>query len=463
MTDTAGPQGSTSATGQHSIADRLERLPFSSFHRRFLLLVTAGEFVETLMLLGNGTILALVAVALKFSPTEATKVVPDAFFAGEFVGSIGLGYLSDKLGRRTVFAYDLLIFGIAMIIAAFWSNPYLIALFIFIGGIGVGGEFPLVDTYTTEMFPGHRRGRRLAFVYTLAVIAAPVAAVLAFAFSAWMPHNWAWRAIFWIMGILALIVWLVRLRLPESPRWFEVRGKRDEAEAGIARMEEDAKREHNLQELPAIESPVQVEEAPARWRDLWAADLRPRTVMMLVFQFFQSGIFYGFTSLAPTFLLAKGISLVHTLAFSMIIYSGFLVGSIVNIFIIDRVERKWGIVVTAVLAGVVGTVFVLTPNVTVTVILGFFVAFILWNFSNFQHTYQAEIFPTRVRSMAAGTTYSLSRISTTIFLLIIAGFFLPMGLLPTYGFIWFLILVAVVTISFFGPLTSGRRLEAIAQ
>ncbi|MGH2928507.1 MAG: MFS transporter, partial [Solirubrobacteraceae bacterium] len=357
----------------------------------------------------------------------------------------------------------LLIFGIAMIVAGFWSNPFLIAIFIFIGGIGVGGEFPLVDTYTTEVFPGHQRGRRLAFVYTLAVIAAPVIAVLAFAAEAWVPGFWAWRVLFWIIGILSLIVWLIRLGLPESPRWFEVRGRDEEAERGVGRMEQDAMREHNLTELPPAPSSVRVKQAPARWRDIWAADLRPRTIMMLVFQFFQSGIFYGFTSLAPTILLTKGISLVHTLVFSMIIYCGFLVGSIVNIFIIDRVERKWGIVVTAILAGVIGTIFVLVPNVTATVILGFFVAFVLWNFSNFQHTYQAELFPTRVRSMAAGTTYSVSRISTSIFLAIITAFFLPRGLLATYGFIWFLIVVAVVVIAGFGPKTSRLRLEAIGQ
>ncbi|MGH7912015.1 MAG: MFS transporter, partial [Candidatus Dormibacteraceae bacterium] len=312
MTDIgAGEVGANQAPYQ-SIADRLERLPFSSFHRKFLLMVTAGEFVETMMLLGNGTLLALIAVALKFSSNEATTVVPDAFFAGEFVGSIAIGYLSDRFGRRRMFAYDLLIFGIAMIIAGFWSNPFLIAIFIFIGGIGVGGEFPLVDTYTTEVFPGNQRGRRLAFVYTLAVIAAPVIAILAFAAEAWVPEFWAWRVLFWIIGILGLIVWLVRLGLPESPRWLEVRGRDEEAERGVGRMEQDAMREHNLSELPPVPSSMRVKPAPARWRDIWAADLRPRTIMMLVFQFFQSGIFYGFTSLAPTILLTKGISLVHT-------------------------------------------------------------------------------------------------------------------------------------------------------
>ncbi|MFZ0216020.1 MAG: MFS transporter, partial [Candidatus Dormiibacterota bacterium] len=337
------------------ISDRLERLPFSRFHRNFLLMVTAGEFVETMMLLGNGVILAMIATVLHFSPTISTYVIPVSFFAGEFVGSIVLGYLADQLGRRTVFAFDLLIFGAGMIIAAFWSNPILIAIFVFVAGVGVGGEFPLVDTYTTEVFPGLQRGRRMATVYTLAVIAAPVVAVLAYVLSHPKPGPFSWRILFWIIGVLALIVWFVRLRLPESPRWLEVRGRDAEAERGIADMEERAKQEHGLQELPPLPERLHVPERPARWLDIWAPDLRGRTVMMLVFQFFQSGIFYGFTALAPTFLLHKGISLVHTLLFTMIIYSGYLVGSIFNIFIIDRVERKWGIVVTAILAGVLGT------------------------------------------------------------------------------------------------------------
>ncbi|HZU16630.1 MAG TPA: MFS transporter, partial [Candidatus Dormibacteraeota bacterium] len=71
-----------------SIADRMDRLPFSSFHRNFLLMITAGEWVETLMLLGNGVLLALVARVLGFSTTVATYVIPVSFFAGEFVGSI---------------------------------------------------------------------------------------------------------------------------------------------------------------------------------------------------------------------------------------------------------------------------------------------------------------------------------------------------------------------------------------
>jgi putative MFS transporter len=453
----------TGPVSQPSVAARLERIPFSGFHRNFLLMVAAGEWVETMMLLGNGVLLALIAAVLHFSPLVASYVVPVAFFAGEFVGSISLGYLSDLLGRRTIFAFDLLIFGGAMIVAAFFSNPVPIAIFIFIAGLGVGGEFPLVDSYTSEVFPGQQRGRRMATLYTLAVIAAPIVAGLAYLVSHPSPGPFSWRIVFWIIGVLALIVWLVRLALPESPRWLEVRGRQAEAGQVVAEMERQAMKEHGLTELPAPLHEANVEERKASWLDIWARDLRGRTVMMLVFQFFQSGIFYGFTSLAPTFLLHKGIGLVHSLGFTMLIYLGFFVGSICNIFIIDRVERKWGIVTTAILSGILGTLFVTVANVAVTIALGFLVTFTLWNFSNFLHTYQAEIFPTRVRSTAAGTTYSVSRISTSIIVAVLTAVVLPHGLLATYGVIWIFIAIVAVNISLFGPLTSRRPLETIIQ
>ncbi|HEX6446300.1 MAG TPA: MFS transporter [Streptosporangiales bacterium] len=456
-------QGQSPRQVHASVADRLERLPFSRFHRNFLLMVTAGEFVETLMLLGNGLVLALVAEVMNFSPTVSSYVIPVAFFAGEFVGSIASGYVADRFGRKTVFLYDLLIFGVGMLLAGFMSSAALIAVFVFIGGIGVGGEFPVVDTYTTEMFPGHQRGRRMATVYTIAVLAAPIMATLAYLVSHPSPGPYSWRILFWIMGAAAVVVWIVRFRVPESPRWFESRGRHEEAARLMDEIEQRVMRETGRTELPAVTEPVEVPTHRSRYRDIFAPDVRKRTIMMLVFQFFQSGIFYGFTSLAPTLLLHKGITLVHTLTFSMIIYAGFFVGSVVNLFIIDRIERKWGIVGSAIIAGVLGTIFATVPSVPVTVVLGFLVTFTLWQFSNFLHTYQAEIFPTRVRSTAAGTVYSVSRISTSILVLMITTIFLPHGLLATFGIIWVFILIVVVDIGVFGPKTSRRRLEKIAQ
>jgi putative MFS transporter len=267
----------------------------------------------------------------------------------------------------------------------------------------------------------------------------------------------------WTMGGLGLIVWIIRFRVPESPRWYESTGQTDKADALMTEIEERVKRERGLTELPPVTDTVQIRPSKVKYTDIFAPDLRKRTIMMLVFQFFQSGIFYGFTALAPTFLLLKGISLVHTLLFSMIIYAGFFVGSVVSIYVIDRIERKTGIIATAIVAGVLGTLFAEIGNTTIVVILGFLTTFTLWMFSNFLHTYQAEVFPTRVRSTAAGTVYSVSRISTSLFTYIITAVFLPHGLLPTFAIIWVFIIIVVADIGLFGPKTSLLRVEEIAQ
>jgi putative MFS transporter len=147
----------------------------------------------------------------------------------------------------------------------------------------------------------------------------------------------------------------------------------------------------------------------------------------------------------------------------MIIYAGFFVGSICSVFTIDKIDRKWGIVATAILAGILGTIFALVTSTALAVLFGFLVAFILWQFSNFLHTYQAEVFPTRVRTTASGTVYALSRISTSILTFMITAVFLPHGLLATFGIIWVFIAIVVVDIGVFGPKSSKLQLEQIAQ
>jgi putative MFS transporter len=184
---------------------------------------------------------------------------------------------------------------------------------------------------------------------------------------------------------------------------------------------------------------------------------------MLVFQFCQSGIFYGFTTLAPTFLLHKGISLVHTLEFTMLIYGGFFAGSVVSIYTIDRIERKWGIVVTALIAGVFGTAFAEASSVTATVIFGFLTTFTLWQFSNFLHTYQAEIFPTSVRTTAAGAVYSVSRITTSLWVYVLGTLLLPHGIAMSFGLIWVLIVIVSIDIGALGPRSSRLVLEEIGD
>ncbi|HEY1519231.1 MAG TPA: MFS transporter [Solirubrobacteraceae bacterium] len=456
------------------MAERLEALPFGRFHRNFLLMVTAGEFVETMMLLGNGVLLALVASVLHFSPAVATWAIPVSFFAGEFVGSIVSGQIADRFGRKAVFNYDLLIFAAGMIAAGFMKSPVLVGIFIFVAGLGVGGEFPVVDAYTTEMFPAKDRGRRMATVYTLAVLAAPLIAALAWVVSHPTAGYYSWRELFWLIGVCGFVVWVIRFRVPESPRWLEAQGRPEEAHAVVDGFSDtaagsspvptsapDANGDGASAGATSNQAPVR-ESSLSTLARIFAPGIRGRTTMMMIFQFFQSGLFYGFTTLAPTFLLHKGISLVHTLEFSMVIYGGFFVGSLFSMFTIDRIERKWGIVATAILSGLLGTAFAEASNTTATVALGFLTTFTLWQFSNFLHTYQAEIFPTEVRTTAAGTVYSISRISTALWVYVLGTLLLPVGILASFGLIWLFIAIIAIDIGVFGPRSSRLAVEQIA-
>ncbi len=452
-----------------SVADRLERLPFSKFHRNFLLMLTSGEWAESLMLLGNGAILGLVATFYGLTGAYAAYALPAPFFIGEFFGSFIFGRLADRRGRKMVFLYNQLIFGAGMLLAGFMPYWELIAVFVFIGGIGVGGEFPLVDSYGTEVFKGQQRGKRLAMIYTLAVTAAPIIVYITSITAKVGPLTngiglYSFKIPLWIMGIAGFVVWALRLRLRESPRWLETQGRYKEADQIMSDIEGSVKKDHNLKELPPLLHNTPVVENKSRFKDIFAPDIRKTTLMMIIFMFFQSGIFYGFTTFAPGIISSQYTHLNDPLGYAAVIFSGFLVGSIFNIFIIDKIERRLGIIGFAILGGVFGTLFVVVNNIFEAVGFGFMAAFSLWNFSNFYHQYNAEIFPTRLRTTAAGFVYSISRFSTAVLVIIIAAFFKPLGNAAIFGFIWVLVAICVAVLLVLGPSqTSGIAVEEISN
>ncbi len=465
-------------TDKENIAGRLERLPYSGFHVKFALMLASGEWAESLMLLGNGAILTLVAAAYSLGGNLSAYALPAFFFLGEFVGSIFFGRLADTRGRRAVFLTNQLVFGLGMIIAGFMNSWQLIGVFVLIGGIGVGGEFPLVDSYGTEMFVRKKRGAWLALIYTIAVTAAPIIVYITSLTKGIGPlvgglgisgqtgyvapvGYYAFRIPLWIMGISGIVVWLVRFRLRESPRWLATHGKIDQAEKMMDDIESEVMKETGLKELPPVTDKIEAPVKISAYKDIFAPDVRKTTIMMAIFMFFQSGIFYGFATFAPGLVSVK-FPASDPLGAAAVIFSGFLVGSIFNIFIIDKIERKWGIILFAILGGIFGTFFAVIHGLDEVVIFGFLTAFMLWNFSNFLHQYNAEIFPTRVRTTAAGFVYSISRISTTILVLFIAAFIGAHNAAGIFTFVWVLVIIVILVLVLMGPKSTQKYVEEIA-
>ena len=234
---------------------RLDRLPISSFHYRIFWLVGAGMFFDGYDLYVAGGVIASV-VQTKFAIPPQIPQFLSLTFVGMTLGALITGFVGDALGRRFTYQINLLIFGLASLAAAFAPNMTWLIFFRFIQGLGLGAEIVVGYSTLTEFVPPKTRGRWLAFMAFIVVAGFPATAILGYLI---IPH-WGWRPMFIIAGIGSLIVWYLRKRLPESPRWLESKGRTAEAEALMQSIETEAAAGGKL---PAAAQPAPVAQVSA--------------------------------------------------------------------------------------------------------------------------------------------------------------------------------------------------------
>src|SRR5438270_10253890 len=252
------------------------------------------------------------------------------------------------------------------------------------------------------MLPRPLRGRYSPMTYADGLSEVPIAGLLAkvLVSTPFLSAGWRWLVV--VGALAALVVWFIRRGLPESPRWFEIRQKTVAAKAAISGIEQAAMRELHLAELPpptlmTVELPKRVTLAES-FRGVYTR----RTIMLLIFQFFQAVGFYGFGSLAPIILVAKGFSVVNTLAYTAPIALGYPLGSWLSVLIVERMERKWLIIGTALLMALFGLVFGFAPSVPLILASGFLLTLVSLVFSNGYNINQAVLFPYLMHGSALG-------------------------------------------------------------
>jgi putative MFS transporter len=196
--------------------------------------------------------------------------------------------------------------------------------------------------------------------------------------------------------------------------------------------------------------------------ELWRAPYLSRTVMLVIFQALQTIGFYGFANWAPTFLLKRGVSLLHSLEYTMLIAIVSPVGPLLAAWTSDRMERKWTIVVLALLVAGLGLGF--GNSVAPAAVVGFGALLTLANywFSAAFHAYQAEMFPTRLRATGVGFTYSWSRLSAA-FTSILIGAVLVHGVPTVFAMLAVAMILVATVVAVMGPRTNGLVLEEISR
>jgi putative MFS transporter len=460
------------AISQPTVAARLDRLPPNRHIRWLVTLISFGGWFEFYDLFFTAYIAVGLFKAGLFRPTtqglfdlEGFASFIAALFTGLFLGTIAFSWLSDRFGRRAIFTFALLWYSIGSLVMAFQTSAAGIDLRRLIASIGLGVELVNIDTYISELVPKEQRGPAFAYNQFVMFTVVPVVALLAWLL---VPQQilgldgWRWVVIIGSAG--AVLVWWIRLRLPESPRGRALRGRLAEAERIMGEMEARVAAETG-QPLPApqmLEGEAKAGAGAGGWLEMWSPQYRGRTLMLVVYNLFQTIGYYGFASWVPTFLISQGIEVTRSLEYTFIIALANPIGPLVGVWLADRIERKWQIAWAALGIAALGLLF--SQQRTAAGVIGLGILLTLANnwLSFSFHAYQAELYPTRIRASAVGFVYSWSRFSTIFSGFIIAFFLSRYGTTGVFSFIAAAMVVVFVVIGTFGPATTRRRLEAIA-
>ncbi|KUF19123.1 MULTISPECIES: MFS transporter [Streptomyces] len=418
------PQATAAAAP--SIGDRLDRMPVTSTHRRLTAVVGVGLLFDTFENNLSGTISTVLQEDFAFNGTTLKLVLASAFI-GQFFGSLLLGRVADRYGRRRAFLINLALYSGFSLLGAFSPNAVFLIVTRFFAGVGIGAEQSLSDCYLADVLPAKQRGRYTAWAYTLAFCGVPAVGFAALWLVPLSPlgiDGWRWLFVLGALG--SAVVWVLRRNLIESPRWLAARGRHQEAEEIVARMEAPlpAAGRPRPDTVAAHPAPAREAAPPARPAGIgvvFQARFRRRTAMLWMFTTLSVVGYYGFGALAPQILAAKGYDVVTGLGFTAVSFLGYPLGSLLSVPVMDRMERKQLVALSAAVMALSGLGFAYAGSAALIVFFGIVYTLVSNVFSTVSHVYLAEQYPTEIRAAATGLAYSLSKLSAAA---------LPFVLLP---------------------------------
>jgi putative MFS transporter len=382
-----------------------------------------------------------------------------ATFAGLFVGTFFLGFMADRFGRRAIFTWALLAYSAASVVMACQTTSGGVLLWRFIAGIGIGIEVVTIDAYLTELMPSRIRGRAFAINQAVMFTAVPVVAALAWWLVPISPYGTdGWRWVVLIGAAASMVIWVLRLYVPESPLWLARHGREAEAIAVLRKLEAAT---------GAAMSPAVLAEGrpsavirPAGLSELLRPAYAPLILLFMVFNLCQAFGVYGFANWVPTLLLEKGITVTKSLQYSFIIAFAYPVAPLLAATFADRFERKWIICAAAVAISLFGIAFSQLAAPALLIASGVLVTASNMTMSYAYHAYQTEVFPTAIRARASGLVYSMSRVSATFSGFIVAYTLREAGVSGVFGLITVAMVVVVLAMALFGPNVRGKPLAA---
>ena len=356
----------------------------------------------------------LAQLAVQWHATDLElSLIASSGFVGMAVGAALGGLLADRIGRRQVFALTLLVYGLATGASALsWSVAVLIAVR-FVVGLGLGAELPVASTLVSEFAPPRIRGRIIVILESFWAVGWTAAAVIGYLVVPYSADGWRWALV--IGAAPAAYAVIIRLRLPESVRFLESRGRFSEAEATVRRFEESAVGgvAHSAAAQPeplGTAAPV----ATRRVAELFSPGLRRRTGALWLVWFCVNFSYYGAFIWLPTLLVASGFSLIRSFAYTLIITLAQLPGYAASAYLIERWGRRRTLAVFLVGSALSAAFFGIAGDTTQLIIAGMLLSFFNLGAWGALYAVTPELYPTRMRATGAGWAAGIGRIASIL-------------------------------------------------
>jgi len=357
-------------------------------HYRILLLSWAGWVFDFYDLILYTFLLIPIGQELQLNNVELSYVL-GASLAATAIGGVLFGIFADRFGRKSALQWTILTYSIGTFLSGFSANLPMLIAFRIITGLGVGGEWATGQTYVCETFPPKMRGRFGAFMQT----GAPLGIALASIIGGFVTPTIGWRASFFVSILPALLVIIIRKKLPESDVWVEQR---------------------KLISGRTANKEVVKSESISAFTMLFSKTYRKLFILSLILAIFDMSAYWFTYSWLPGYLhQQRHFTLTKSAAWILVTQTGGFLGYFTFGFVADKMGRRpaYSIYSFIMAAGLVMiTLMWDTISIFPSVILAFMflVGFGTGMFGGYGPLF-SELFPTKIRSTAMGSAFNLAR------------------------------------------------------
>jgi len=335
------------------------------------------------------------------------KTVPEAlqtgtfFFIGMLIGAFVFGRLADRIGRRPVLMMAVVIDAFAGVASAFAPEFAWLLVLRFITGIGVGGTLPVDYTMMAEFLPSDRRGRWLVLLESFWAVGTIFLAILALVAVYWGED--AWRVIFFVTGLPALIGVVLRFYIPESPMYLNRNGKSEEARKVLQRV---AKVNGNTVDIPALQPEKQERKSLF---SLFSQDLRRRSFSLFLAWALISIAYYGVFVYLPVKLSSEGFAFMRGQVFLVVLALVQLPGFALSAYGVERWGRKPTLIGFLLLSAVGCMLYSLGSSPFVVIGSTLLMSFSLLGTWGALYAFTPEVYPTDLRASGMGMAGAVAR------------------------------------------------------